>query len=190
MYSGRVRKAARVEQCTRTIAEQVADPSGAIRRVDHPRDALQRLDLLDDVELDQYRARHPDRSAAALDAHELLLEAFENRAQEIDEAARRALEDRIRERPLLTVVVCTECGRFEVCRSARRWDVDRAMRRSSVSERDLVRVAVLLAEAWAEVDEHPPQLDVLTVDQINELRALIGQDVDYASLRSAYGRPR
>jgi hypothetical protein len=99
------------EHCTPSIAEQWADRSGSVRRTNHP---IDRLDLLDDAGLDGYRTAFPETSAQAFDAHELLLRAMQSRVAQIDEAARQALEDRIRERPLLTVVVYLAFGGFEV----------------------------------------------------------------------------
>lgn len=178
---------AQQDRCTRSIAEQLADSSGAVRRADHPRAGLHRLDLLDDDALDRYRDRYPEQATAAFEASDLLLEALDDRAAPLDDAA-RAIEDHVQERPVLVVVVCSECGRFEISRSARPWDVDRAMRRSGVAERDLVRVSVLLTEAWAEVNEPAPRLDTLSSTQLEELRALAGEDVDFASVRAVYGR--
>lgn len=176
-----------LERCKRLLADQVADSTGALRRVDHPRDSVHRLDLLDDAQLDAFRVRHRERAERALDAHHMLLEAVELRVAAIEEAARVALEDRIAERPILTVFVCLECGASDVAGAKRRWDVDRALRRTTLPERDLLAVAMLLAEAWAEVAGPPPPLDEFAATQIAELRALVGEDVDLASVRTTYG---
>lgn len=181
---------AQAGKCQRSISAQWADQSGAIRRSDHPRASLERIDLLTDDALDSYRRAYPEQSEAALEAHELLLTALATRMAEVDAAAVAALQSRTRERPILAVVVCVSCGAFEVSRGSRRWDVDRAMRRTGIAERDLMRVAMVLAEAWAEVPEAPPDLDALRSHQIRELLELAGADVDHVTLRDQYGGER
>jgi len=69
--------------CARTLAEQLRDTTGAVRRIDHPRAAVRRLDLLRDDDLDVFRIQHGERADAAMDASVVLLEhldfsAFEN----------------------------------------------------------------------------------------------------------------
>lgn len=176
--------------CSRALQEQVADATGAIRRTDHPRSDVQRLDLLDDRTLDRFRAQHGALADQALDAHHELLAALETRLAAVEEAARQALEDRIVERPILTVFVCLSCGASDVAGAKRRWDVDRAMRRSGLAERDLLAIARLLAEAWAEVPSAPPALDAFSAEELHDLLALVGEDVDLATLRESYGPPR
>ena len=175
------------DQCARPLASQVADRTGAVRRADHPPQAVHRLDLLSDDDLERYRTRFPQLSAEALQAYDLLTVAMEERVAAVEEAARVALEGRIRERPILGVFVCTSCGAFEVARSTRRWDIDRAMRRSGMNERELLAVALLIAECWIEVAEPPPTLDAITTEMLHELHALVGQDVDHATVRARCG---
>ncbi len=105
-----------------------------VRRGEHPRDSVHRVDLLDDEGLDRLRARHPDRSAEAMDA-----------AVAVDEELERALAlrgidgavERLPARPLLAVYVCLECGASVIASATRSWEVDRTMRETGSAERDV-----------------------------------------------------
>jgi hypothetical protein len=165
-------KAAR---CSRPLADQATDESGSRRRSDHE---LRRLDLLSDEELDAFRARH---GTDALDAADELARAMEVHTAKIDEAMRVALESRIPARPILTIVVCFECGAYEVARMKRAWPIDRAMLRSGLAERDVLALLALLIEAGGE-----PDLDALDAERLRELHALVGEDVDLESIRERY----
>jgi hypothetical protein len=52
-----------------------------------------------------------------MDAVGYLVEAMEARIASVEEAARVALEAQIPDRPLLTIVVCVECGAHEPARA-------------------------------------------------------------------------
>ncbi len=106
-----------------------------VRLGEHPRGDVHRLDLLDDGLLDQFRARHPAVSEAAIDAALLLDEQLE---QALSERGLGAIElSVLPERPLLGVFVCFACGRYVVARAVREWAVDAAMRDRGLQERDL-----------------------------------------------------
>ncbi len=102
---------------------------------------MKRLDLLQDAELDQFRARHPEASVAALD-----------HAVALDEAIEAALAERLKvgaldalpARPVLAVFVCLACGASAIGEAVRPWEIDRAMRRSGLAERDLLRVLAVM----------------------------------------------
>lgn len=94
---------------------------------------------------------------------------------------RAALERRTESRPLLTVVVCLSCGTFAIGRTTRAWAIDRAMRRSGLAEREVREVLALLIEAGGD-----PNLDALDGEKLQELRGLVGEDVDLDSVRNRY----
>jgi hypothetical protein len=175
------------DRCTRSLAEQWADVSGAVRRIDHPRGCVAQIDLLSDEALDAYRADHPGPSGDALDAVELLADAMAARAA-VEEAARLALEDTTPERPMLGVIACMECGAFEVARIGRPWPIDRAMRRSGLAERDVRTVLRILLEAFD--DAQVVALDQLSVSALRELLALDGEDFDLEVVRARYRHVR
>lgn len=172
----------RAEACTRSIAEQFSDGSGVRRRANHPHEEVVPLHLLSDDELDAFRARHPERSTAAFAAYEELQAQLAEEAAWF-EAARAELEKRTRTRPTLTFVVCKSCGGHELAMMNRAWPLDRAMRRTGALERELVAVEVLLRDACCTTS-----LDALGVDELRELMALVGQDVDLETLRARYQR--
>lgn len=173
----------RTEACTRPLSEQWADRSGSIRRVDHPHATVARLDLLDDRRLDAFRSRHPERSERALDAVQVLADEMTRHLAALEVRALEVLEDRTEGRPILAVVVCAECGAFEVVRTSRSWPIDRAMRRTNMSERDAHAIVALLVEAGSDGD-----LDRVPVERLRELLALVGHDVDLESVRERYAR--
>jgi CheY-like chemotaxis protein len=170
--------------CSRPLSEQAEDESGSRRRGDHQ---LRRLDLLSDEELDSYRARF---GSAALDAADVLADAMETQAAQIQDLARGVLESRTDQRPVLGIFVCVSCGTHEVARTKRPWAVDRAMRRSGLPEREVRAALALLTEAEGDDHDALDALDGLDGDLLRELRGLVGQDVDVDSVRARYGRAR
>ena len=172
----------RAEACSRSLAEQFGDGSGARRRANHPHEAVAPLHLLSDDELDAFRARHPERSLAAFAAYEELQAQLANEATWF-EAARAQLEKRTPKRPTLTFVVCKSCGGHEIAMMNRPWTLDRAMRRTGALERELIAVEALLREAGCTTS-----LDALSVEELGELMPLVGQDVDLETLRARYQR--
>lgn len=179
----------RDERCQRDLAEQFQDGSGSIRRADHPRNDVARLDLLSDDLLDGYRAAHPERSAAAFELYEEIERRLDADVERLD-ALRDALEPRLPQRPILAIAVCLTCGQPAIVRAVRSWPIDRAMRRAGLSEREALAICALLAEAWSERGAEPPPLDALSDDDLRELRGLLGEDVDLATVRERYARSR
>lgn len=113
-----------------------------MRRSDHK---LMRIDLLADEELDDFRGRFPQAEAS--------LEQYDDLEAELDRRLGDAfsveeLEKTTSERPTLTVVVCTACGTSDVVLDSRPWDVDRAMRRTGRSERDVLEACAALREMF------------------------------------------
>lgn len=125
-----------------------------------------------------YRSRF---GSEALDASEILAEGLALRAAQAEAAVQVALEARVEARPILTVVVCLSCGSFEVVRMSRAWAIDRAMRRSGLCERDVRAALALLIEAGGDGD-----LDALDGERLRELHGLVGEDVDFESVRARY----
>jgi hypothetical protein len=140
------------------------------------------LDLLADDALDRYREQHPDKSAAAFAAYEELQAQLANE-REWFELARAQLELRTKSRPVLTLVVCSRCGDHALAMANRPWPRDRAMRRTELSERELIAVEDLLRESGCTTS-----FDALSIEEIRELRALVGHDNDEASIRARYQR--
>ena len=82
--------------CRHPLARQVdGRDRGTIRRGEHPRASVQRLDLLDDDELDRFRSLHPVAGTEAMDAALALEEGIEHALVERGlEGARLAVRDR------------------------------------------------------------------------------------------------
>lgn len=115
---------------------------------------MKRLDLLEDDALDRFRQRHPEASTQALD-----------QAVALDDAVEAALAERLRNgtldalpaRPVLATFVCMACGASAIGEATRAWEVDRAMRRSGLAERDLLRVlATEQLDGVSAIDEVAP----------------------------------
>jgi hypothetical protein len=150
-----------------------------VRRGEHPRGEVHRLDLLDDDALDRLRARFPTASTEAMDGAEMLDAAVDASlvARGLDSRALGALP----KRPILTVFVCLSCGSTTAARAEREWAVDRAMRLTGLGEREVAAVVRLLAEAFGAA---APAVDRLDAVGVLELAGLVGHDVDLVSLRS------
>lgn len=117
---------------------------------------MKRLDLLEDDELDRFRVLHPEAGVAALDL-----------AVALDDAVEAALAERLQvgsletlaARPVLATFVCMACGASAVGEATRPWEVDRAMRRSGLAERDLLRVlATWTRLGGTSIDELTPEI--------------------------------
>lgn len=155
--------------CSRSLGEQYADRTGARRRVDHAH--VQRLDLLSDDSLDSFRRRFPVQAEAALDAYDELDQRLAELAQRIA-ILRAELNGAGAGCPILTTVVCLDCGAFEVVTALRPWPLDRAMARTGIPERDLVTALELLSVSHAAVRSKPPDLDALTDPELHALVSL------------------
>lgn len=122
--------------CSLPLVAQVdARDAATVRRGEHPRHAVKRLDLLSDLELDELRARHPASADAAMDVSLLLDGQLEQVL-----AARGLSPEHLESlpiRPLLSVFVCLACGATAVGTAQRSWEIDRAMRELGLAERDL-----------------------------------------------------
>jgi hypothetical protein len=169
--------------CSLPLTRQVEGMErGTVRRGEHPRAQVRRVDLLSDEELDRFRETHPEASAAAMDGSLTIEETLDVVLAEkrIDDARLAKLPMR----PILTVFVCLACGTSSPARAWRAWPVDRAMRASGLAERDLVRVEALLHDM---LGDRAPQLDRFDADGIIELASLLGRDIDHSSLRDRLG---
>lgn len=160
------------------VAQLEGRDRATVRLGEHPRDRVHRLDLLDDRALDAFRGEYPGPSAEAMDA-----------ALDVDEALERLLEakgldvrrlETLPERPILAVFVCLQCGSYAAARTVRDWRVDRAMRGSSLGERDVLAVMELLGEAFG---SDAPTVDRFDGAALTELRSLVDEDVDVVALR-------
>lgn len=156
----------------------------------HPRSATHRFERLTDEQIASFRAAHPQGYEAARCESERLLAALELRRPLLEEAGRAALREGIRHRDVLGVHVCLVCGANALGFTRRRWDIDRAMRRTGLPEAALDSVAFVLAEAWAEVSGAPPPLDDLDAAQIEQLHAMAGSRIDGAAIRARLGGAR
>jgi hypothetical protein len=170
-------------RCSRNLADQLVGPA-VVRRGEHPRQLVRRLDLLTDAEIDQLRRRSLDGGARAF----LMFEALDEQL----EAALIAMglsDDLVRQRvdrkPLLAVWACLECGAVEVGRADRSWAVEDAMRRARLGEREVLAIERLLAEAWAGAS--PPSIDKLPTSALEELAVLVDADVDLDAVRARVG---
>lgn len=129
-------------------------------------------------------------SEEALDAHEAMEATLEGQMRGISDevlAARAPAR-----KPILVTVVCPRCGAFDLVRTERAWSVVRTMKRTGWSERDVLEVSRLLDDAFSDGDGEPEgvlasDLDELTIEQLEELRAAIGQSLDSSTLRRRYG---
>jgi hypothetical protein len=109
---------------------------------------VQRIDLLDDEGLDRFRARHPERSAEAMDAAVAVEEELERAL------ALRGIDGAIESlpaRPILAVYVCLECGANAIASASRSWDVDETMRETGSAERDVDPAAA--GRSWPRADQ-------------------------------------
>jgi hypothetical protein len=145
---------------------------------EHPRDHVRRLELLNDAELDGFRAAHGEVAERAFDLAVELETTLETRLSELGLAVKLG---KMATRPTLAVFVCTKCGASEVGTVVRSGVLARAIDRSKLAERDLLRVEVLLAEAWA--PDAPPPLDRLPASTLMELLALASADADLETVR-------
>lgn len=174
------------QPCTRAVAEQCSDTTGARRRTDHPQ--LRRLDLLSDEALEELQRRLPDRAAHALYVHDDLDEALQARAKSL-ERAREELDGAGAGCPILTVVICLACGASDVATMHRAWPIERAMARTDVAERDLLAVVGLLAMSYDGTGTEPPHLDALRPDDIHALVGMVRRHADAAEVRALLGVP-
>jgi hypothetical protein len=172
--------------CTRSIAEQWVDWSGIARSVDHT--AVTRIELLDDPALEALRSRHPRAAAKALEENDELLTALEQRADEL-ERIREGIEGQGRGRPFLTTIVCTACGAFASVMAWRPWNVDRAMKRTSLAERDVLEVERALRDAYHGTGKVVPELDALSGDQILSIRRKARRDAAPVEIREVVSTP-
>lgn len=166
------------EPCRLTLVRQVdGRDRGTVRRGEHPRASVHRLDLLDDDELDRFRALHPVASIDAMDSALALEEGVERALAErgIDSAGLAALPTR----PILAVFVCFACGAWTAARATRDWEIDRAMRSSGLGEREVLAVRSLVR---ASCGERAPPIDALDADALLELGHVVGRDVDHEAL--------
>jgi hypothetical protein len=169
--------------CRHPLARQVdGRDRGTIRRGEHPRASVQRLDLIDDDELDRFRSLHPVASTEAMDAALALEDGVERALVERGlDGARLAV---LPARPILAVFVCFACGASAVARTTREWEVDRAMEESGLGEREILAVRALVRESCGAA---APPVDAFGRDALLELGGLVGQDVDLASLADRIG---
>ena len=82
-------------------------------------------------------------------------------------------------RPVLAVFVCFACGASAVARTTREWEVDRAMQRSGLGEREILAIRTLVRESCVGA---APRVDTFGSDALLELGGLVGRDVDLAAL--------
>lgn len=167
-----------IDPCHRPLVSQVDGRDRAtVRRGEHPRASVQRLDLLEDEELDRFRALHPTASADAMDG-----------ALALDDGVERALAGRgigpaglatLPARPILAVFVCFACGAWAAARTMRDWEVDRAMRGSGLGEREILAIRSLVRAVCGDA---APAIDAFGADALLELGHLVGRDVDHSAL--------
>jgi hypothetical protein len=169
--------------CGHPLARQVDGRDRAtIRRGEHPRASVQRLDLIDDDELDRFRALHPVAGTEAMDAALALEDGIERAL--VERGLDRARLAVLPARPILAVFVCFACGASAVARTTREWEVDRAMQESGLGEREILAVRALVRESCGGA---APPVDAFGSDALLELGGLVGQDVDLASLADRIG---
>lgn len=178
---------AKAEPYTRSLEEQCADSTGARRRADHPR--AERLDLLSDDALDVLRTRMPNRAEAALAAYDAMDERLAELATRIA-AIRAELGGNSVACPIPTTVVCLDCGASAVVLSVRSWPIDRAMERTRLAERDLLRVEGAMNAAYAEIGAEPPHLDAIEEPDLHELWTMVRSGATAAQLRELLGLPK
>lgn len=139
---------------------------------------------MSDEELDELRARHPERSAVAFDAYDELDEGLAQRSTRI-EAIRAEFSGSGAGCPILTTVVCLDCGASEVVTMLREWSLDRAMARTGIAERDLEGASRLIAASYAEAGVEPPDLDALPNELLADLVEMVRDRASTAEVREA-----
>lgn len=163
--------------CSRPLRPQLV-PHAPSRTGEHPRDAVRRLDLLSNEDLDVFRAAHGDAAEAALD---LAVELETTLEQHLEPLHASGALGKLRQRPTLAVFVCQRCGASDIGTDVRSGVLARTIDRTKISERELRAVEALLMEAWA--PESAPALDRLPAATLLELLALVDRDVDLGTLR-------
>jgi len=103
---------------------------------------------------------------------------LELRKPHIAVAEKEATDAGVLMRELPAMYVCVRCGAHMLGFARRRWDIDRAMRRSGLTELETLSVALLVAEAWADQSEPPPRLDAIDARRLADptTRSVAAQD--------------